>query len=68
MPAAFLRWRMNELAAAEAIESRLFKPGDSVVLDFGTHLTGYFALSLRGEGAGYRRAGAAEIHIRRSAR
>ncbi len=51
-PTAFLRWRMTRVAAAEAIESRLFKPGDAVVLDFGTHLTGYFALSLRGEGRG----------------
>ena len=49
---AFLRWRMTRSAAADAIESRLFKPGDAIVLDFGTHLTGYLALSLRGEGRG----------------
>jgi hypothetical protein len=49
---AFLRWRMTRIGAADAIESRLFKPGDAVTLDFGTHLTGHFALSLRGEGRG----------------
>ena len=49
---AFLRWRMNKTAAPDAIESRLFKPGESVILDFGTHLTGHFAISLRGEGRG----------------
>jgi alpha-L-rhamnosidase len=49
---AFLRWRMNRTASAESIESRLFKPGDTVILDFGTHLTGHFALSLGGEGRG----------------
>jgi alpha-L-rhamnosidase len=49
---AFLRWRMNRLAPAESIESRLFKPGESVILDFGTHLTGHLALSVRGEGRG----------------
>jgi hypothetical protein len=50
--AAFLRWRLARSAAADAIGSRLFKPGDAIVLDFGTHLTGYFTLSLRGEGRG----------------
>ena len=49
---AFLRWRMNKTAPPEAIESRLFKPGESVILDFGTHLTGNFGISLRGEGRG----------------
>jgi alpha-L-rhamnosidase len=50
--AAFLRWRMTRIAAGDAIASRLFKPGDAIVLDFGTHLTGYLTLSLRGEGRG----------------
>jgi len=49
---AFLRWRMTPVGEAAATETRLFKPGDAVILDFGTHLTGYFALSLRGEGRG----------------
>ncbi len=49
---AFLRWRMNKTAPPEAIESRLFKPGESVILDFGTHLTGNFGISVRGEGRG----------------
>ena len=51
-PGAFLRWRVNRTAPVDAIAARLFKPGDSIVLDFGTHLTGHFGLTLRGEGRG----------------
>jgi hypothetical protein len=51
-PGAFLRWQMNRRASADAIEARLFKPGDAIVLDFGTHLTGHLGLTLRGEGRG----------------
>jgi alpha-L-rhamnosidase len=51
-PDAFLRWRVNRTAPVDAIAARLFKPGDSIVLDFGTHLTGHFGLTLRGEGRG----------------
>ncbi len=51
-PSAFLRWRMDRVAAAESLRERLLKAGDTVVLDFGTHLTGYFSFSLKGEGRG----------------
>src|SRR5918994_2336154 len=51
-PEAFLRWRMEPVGAAASLSERLLKPGDSVTLDFGTHLTGYVNLSLAGEGRG----------------
>jgi alpha-L-rhamnosidase len=51
-PEAFLRWRMESVGAGASVSERLLKPGDSVTLDFGTHLTGYLNLSLTGEGRG----------------
>lgn len=51
-PDTFLRWRMTEAGPADTLKTRLLKGGDSVTLDFGTHLTGYLTLSLAGEGRG----------------
>jgi alpha-L-rhamnosidase len=51
-PETFLRWRIDAIGPAAALPERLLKPGDSVTLDFGTHLTGYVTLSLAGQGRG----------------
>jgi alpha-L-rhamnosidase len=51
-PETFLRWRMEPLGPAARASERLLKGGESITLDFGTHLTGHLTLSLRGEGRG----------------
>jgi hypothetical protein len=48
----FLQWRMENVAAAGSLHDRLMGRGDSVVLDFGEHMTGYLTFSLVGEGRG----------------
>lgn len=48
----FLRWRMERVSPADALEERRMRRGDSVTLDFGRHLTGYLSFSIRGEGRG----------------
>ncbi|HWI59692.1 MAG TPA: hypothetical protein VNZ22_20865, partial [Bacillota bacterium] len=50
--ATFLRWRMEPVTPAAALRERLMRDGDSVILDFGTHLTGHIAFSIAGEGRG----------------
>lgn len=50
--AQFLRWRMERTAPADALHQRLMRRGDSVILDFGRHLTGHLAFSIAGEGRG----------------
>jgi alpha-L-rhamnosidase len=50
--ASFLRWKMDPVAPAAALGDRLLRAGDSVVLDFGAHLTGHFTLAVAGEGRG----------------
>jgi len=49
---AFLKWRMEEATPAAALRSRLMGRGDTAVLDFGRHLTGYLTVTLAGEGRG----------------
>ena len=49
-PSRFLRWRMEEVAPAAQLRSRLLKRDDSFILDFGRHMTGRLAFSLLGEG------------------
>jgi alpha-L-rhamnosidase len=49
---AFLRWRMQLLAPANALGKRLMDAGDTIVIDFGEHLTGHVAFSITGEGRG----------------
>lgn len=51
-PARFLRWRMDHVSPAAAVPNRLMRAGDSVILDFGEHLTGHLAFSIEGEGRG----------------
>lgn len=46
----FLRWRMETVAPAFELEKKLFRRGDSVILDFGEHRTGYLSFRLIGEG------------------
>jgi len=41
---------MEPLAPAASLSQRLLRAGDSIVLDFGTHVVGYLSLSLRWEG------------------
>lgn len=45
-----LQWRMETEAPAEALAARTLKKGDSVVLDFGGHRTGYLSYRLETEG------------------
>ena len=51
-PAAFLRWRVEQVSPPEALSQRLLRRGDTAVIDFGRHLTGHFAFSIAGEGRG----------------
>jgi hypothetical protein len=46
----FLRWRMETVSPAAEVEKQLFRRGDSVILDFGGHRTGYLSFVLKGEG------------------
>ena len=50
--AEFLRWRVERVSPIEALSERLLRRGDSAVVDFGRHLTGYFSFSITGEGRG----------------
>ena len=47
---AYLRWRMEPVEEADSIARRLFKSGETVYLDFGRHMTGYFSLYAEGIG------------------
>lgn len=46
-PAAFQGWKIGSAADVASVCDRPLKPGDSFILDFGEHLTGYVRLSLR---------------------
>jgi len=46
-PAAFQGWRIGSRAEVASACDRPLAPGDSFILDFGEHLTGYASLSLR---------------------
>jgi hypothetical protein len=46
----YLRWRMNVVSPAAAIEDRTFLPGDHFIIDFGHHRTGYLSFSISGVG------------------
>ena len=46
----YLRWRMDVSAPATALEQRLYRPGESFILDFGGHRTGYLSFDLIGVG------------------
>ena len=46
----YLRWRMDVVSPAAAIEDRTFRPGDQFILDFGHHRTGYLSFSISGVG------------------
>lgn len=48
----FLRWRMDTLLPAADLKKRLMREGDSVILDFGEHMTGHFSFTITGEGRG----------------
>jgi len=47
---SYLRWRMEPVEDADSIAGRLFKSGETVYLDFGRHMTGYFSLYAEGVG------------------
>jgi alpha-L-rhamnosidase len=46
----YLRWRMEVVSPAAALEDQTFRPGDQFILDFGHHRTGYLSFSLSGVG------------------
>jgi len=48
---AFLSWRMEAAGPAAQLADRTLRRGDSFVVDFGGHLTGYLAFSLSGVGS-----------------
>jgi len=45
-PSAFLRWRMEHEGTIESLDSRRFKAGQSFIVDFGGHRTGYLSFSI----------------------
>lgn len=51
-PGKFLQWRVEQVSPAAEVGNRLMRHGDSVVLDFGRHMTGYLSFSIAGEGRG----------------
>ncbi len=46
-PACFQGWKIGTSTEVKSIYDRALKPGDSFILDFGEHMTGYAQLSLR---------------------
>jgi alpha-L-rhamnosidase len=51
-PAAALRWRMETESPAAGLAERVLKKGDTFILDFGGHRTGYLSFRLLGVGRG----------------
>jgi alpha-L-rhamnosidase len=51
-PSTFLQWRVEKTFPAAEVSKRLMKHGDSVILDFGRHLTGYLSFNIEGVGRG----------------
>jgi alpha-L-rhamnosidase len=49
-PARFLRWRMEPDGSPESLAGKTFRAGDSFIVDFGGHRTGYLSFSLEGVG------------------
>jgi alpha-L-rhamnosidase len=49
-PTYFLRWRMESDGAPESLTSKTFRAGDSFIVDFGGHRTGYLSFALEGVG------------------
>lgn len=49
-PAQFLGWRMEPAGTVADLEARPLRRGDSFILDFGGHITGYFGFNLWGDG------------------
>jgi hypothetical protein len=48
----FRRWKLVSEGCSQDLEDYLMTDGDSVILDFGNHLTGHFSIAVRGEGRG----------------
>ena len=46
-PASFQGWKIGSTREVRSVYDRPLKPGDSFILDFGEHMTGYAQLSLR---------------------
>ncbi len=49
-PSLYLRWRMESDGSIESLASRTFRAGDSFILDFGGHRTGYLSYTIEGVG------------------
>ncbi|MBV9082661.1 MAG: hypothetical protein JOZ62_08305 [Acidobacteriaceae bacterium] len=50
-PSTFLKWRMDILGPATVLRERVWRAGDTFILDFGRHLTGHLVFSVSGVGA-----------------
>ncbi len=46
-PSAFQGWKIGSAAEVKSVYDRPLKPGDSFILDFGEHMTGYALLDVR---------------------
>lgn len=46
----YLRWRMETADSIESLQNKTFRAGDSFLIDFGGHRTGYLSFSLEGVG------------------
>ena len=49
--AAFLRWRMEPAGPVSQLATTSLRRGDSLILDFGGHITGHLAFTLSGTGS-----------------
>lgn len=49
-PAQFLRWRMEPDGSPESLAGKTFRAGESFMVDFGGHRTGFLSFSLEGVG------------------
>ncbi|MDE1163377.1 MAG: hypothetical protein PW792_15750 [Acidobacteriaceae bacterium] len=46
----YQRWRMPVIGTVAEAEAKLLQKGDSITLDFGRHMTGYFSFDIEGVG------------------
>src|SRR5437870_2370333 len=49
-PTQFLRWRMEADGSLESLGGKTFRAGESLIIDFGGHRTGFLSFSLEGVG------------------
>jgi alpha-L-rhamnosidase len=49
-PSRYLRWRMEPDGTPESLAGKTFRAGESFIVDFGGHRTGYLSFALEGVG------------------